>query len=65
MSKPQSPATALAHARRIIRMLQKELQETNRISEARGNRILSAELAVSEWKARFDKLLERTPKDAA
>lgn len=63
MSKPPSDKTIIANLRRMLREEQTtraQMQEQRDVYRARAT---VAEQAVAEWKSRFDKLLERTPKD--
>lgn len=61
MSKPPSEKTKLANERRLVKRLRVELMDVQRSMNAYRSRATKAEQELAEWKARFDKLLERTP----
>lgn len=62
MSRSPSDKTLLASERRISKELREQLRQASiDVSIYRG-RAQKAEQELAEWKARFDKLLERTPK---
>jgi hypothetical protein len=63
MSKPPSEKTQIATLKRMLREEQTALRRMQTERDAYRARATVAEQAVVEWKARFDKLLERTPKD--
>lgn len=61
MSKPPSEKTKLANERRLVKRLRVELMDVQRSMNAYRSMATKAEQELAEWKARFDKLLERTP----
>lgn len=61
MSKPPSEKTKLANERRLVKRLRVELMDVQRSMNAYRSRATKAEQELAERKARFDKLLERTP----
>lgn len=65
MSKPPSDKTVIANLRRSLREETARTQSAITEREAYRARATRAEQEVAEWKARFDKLLERTPKESA
>jgi len=63
MSKPPSDKTTIANLRRWLREEQTTRSQIQIQCDAYRTRATLAEQAVVEWKERFDKLLERTPKE--
>lgn len=63
MSKPPSDKTTIANLRRMLREEQTTRAQMQTQRDAYRTRATLAEQAVVEWKERFDKLLERTPKE--
>lgn len=58
MSRAPSEKTQLATAKRMVRELQDEVRNLIAESGRYRARATQAEQQVTEWKARFDKLLE-------
>lgn len=63
MSKPPSDATKLKTTQRDLRDTYTLLQNVRSERDTYRIRATRAEQEVSEWKARFDALLARTPKE--
>lgn len=64
MSKSPSEKTQLATARRELKRALQRLQAANASVHEYRTRATRAEQELAEWKARFDKLLERTPSES-
>lgn len=65
MSKMRSAETELRQTRSEIKQLKKDVATARMECSIYRTRATQSEQQVSEWKARFDKLLERTPKESA
>lgn len=63
MSRLPSPETQLRAARLQIKTLMSQVAATEQERNAYRARATRAEQDASDWKARFDKLLDRTPKE--
>lgn len=61
MPRQQSDATALRQEKSLTRTLDKELTKVRQELQHYRQRASKAEAEASEWKTRFDKLLERSP----
>lgn len=61
MGKQASDKTLLVQERRLTRRLRKEMMEVQSSMDSYRRRATRAEQDASEWKARFDALLVRTP----
>lgn len=64
MSRAPSEKTQLRTAERVIKQLRAEVLEVRRERDAYRSRATQAEQQVAEWKARFDALLQRMPKES-
>lgn len=64
MSKAPSMETQLRNAQREWVYYEKRCEQVSAAHDAWKMRAVKAEQELAEWKSRFDKLLERTPKEA-
>lgn len=62
MGRIASPETQLRKAERENRALHGKLFDMQAQRDTFRSRVTRAEQEVAEWKSRFDRLLERTPK---
>lgn len=63
MSRPASAETQLKNAHRQVRALQADLTRMRQEMTMYKHRAEMYQKDRDEWKARFDKLLERLPED--
>lgn len=63
MAKQPSVETQLRTARADLRRTQAELHRANLAANEYRIRATKAEQEAAEWKSRFDKLLDREPKE--
>lgn len=63
MGKVASPATLLRHAKRDLQTTRGALELCKQQRQQLETRLTAMTKDRDEWKARFDKLLERMPED--
>jgi len=63
MVRKRSPETELRHVKAELRVIEKELAEEKAAYAQAQASLKLCRAEAQEWKERFDKLLNRTPKE--